>query len=83
MSIFVSGNCGMIKKKDVFSIEIEYPYQTLIKKDKGYSVVAIYYKGKNLEKDSITLDRRNSLIEACEVFEQIKKEMEEYFTSEQ
>jgi hypothetical protein len=73
----------MIKKKDVFSIEIEYPYQTLIKKDKKYSVVAIYYKGKNLEKDSITLDRRNSLIEACEVFEQIKKEMEEYFTSEQ
>lgn len=83
MSIFVSGNCGMIKKKDVFSIEIEYPYQTLIKKDKEYSVVAIYYKGKNLEKDSITLDRRNSLIEACKVFEQIKKEMEEYFTSEQ
>lgn len=73
MSIFVSGNCGMIKKKDVFSIEIEYPYQTLIKKDKKYSVVAIYYKDKNLEKDSITLDRRNSLIEACEVFEQIKK----------
>ena len=83
MNIFVSGNCGMIKKKDVFSIEIEYPYQTLINKDKKYSVVAIYYKGKNLEKDSITLDRRNSLIEACEVFKQIKKEMEDYFTSEQ
>ena len=44
MSEFISGNAGIIRKSDVFCLEIERP--SVIDKYQDYKVKAIYYVGE-------------------------------------
>lgn len=74
MSEFISGNSGMIRKADVFSLEIERP--SIIDKYQEYKIIAICYvgKGEGLLCRSVTLEIKETLTDIFESFERIKKE---------
>jgi hypothetical protein len=77
MSEFISGNAGIIRKSDVFCLEIERP--SVVDKYEDYRVKAIYYVGEdeNLLCRSVTLEIKETFEEIYKSFERIKKEFEE------
>lgn len=77
MSKFISGNAGIIRKSDVFCLEIERP--SVVDKYQDYKVRAIYYvgEGEDILSRSVTLEIKESFEEISKSFERIKKEFEE------
>lgn len=77
MSEFISGNAGIIRKSDVFCLEIERP--SVVDKYEDYRVKAICYVGEdeNLLCRSVTLEIKETFEEISKSFERIKKEFEE------
>lgn len=77
MSKFISGNAGIIRKSDVFCLEIERP--SVVDKYQDYRVEAIYYvrEDENLLCRSVTLEIKETFEEISKSFERIKKEFEE------
>lgn len=77
MSEFISGNTGIIRKSDVFCLEIERP--SVVDKYEDYRVKAIYYvgEGEDILSRSVTLEIKETFEEILKSFERIKKEFEE------
>lgn len=76
MSEFISGNAGIIRKSDVFCLEIERP--SVVDKYQDYRVEAIYYvgEGEDILCRSVTLEIKETFEEISKSFEKIKKEFE-------
>lgn len=77
MSKFISGNAGIIRKSDVFCLEIERP--SVVDKYQDYKVRAVYYvgEGEDILSRSVTLEIKETFEEIFKSFERIKKEFEE------
>lgn len=77
MSEFISGNAGIIRKSDVFCLEIERP--SVVDKYQDYKIRAIYYvgEGEDILSRSVTLEIKEIFEEISKSFERIKKEFEE------
>lgn len=77
MSEFISGNAGIIRKSDVFCLEIERP--SVVDKYQDYKVRAVYYvgEGEDILSRSVTLEIKETFEEIFKSFERIKKEFEE------
>lgn len=69
MSEFISGNVGMVRKEDIFCLELKGPDFLTSK----YEIQATYYKDDVLQ--MIVLDRRRNFTDVSRNFERIKKEI--------
>lgn len=69
MSEFISGNVGMVRKEDIFCLELKGPDFLTSK----YEIQATYYKDDVLL--MIVLDRRRNFTDVSRNFERIKKEI--------
>lgn len=74
MSKFISGNVGILRKSDVFSLEMIKPDK--LSKDNEYKIIATSYN-KNEEYQIVTLESGNIFRDISDSFERMKKELED------
>lgn len=74
MSKFISGNVGILRKYDVFSLEMIKPDE--LSKDNEYKIIATSYN-KSEEYQIVTLESRKTFRDISDSFERMKKELED------
>lgn len=70
MSEFISGNVGIVRKEDIFCLEISEPDYTT----SGYRIIATCYKNNKLQ--IVHIERGKTFFDISKSFERMKKEIE-------